>query len=84
MTTSATPHRPSREPATVRVAVWSARHRWPVFVAWFLVTIGLFVGSILAGGIKALDANSNPNEQQIESQQAYDVFNAGGKADPYE
>jgi hypothetical protein len=25
-----------REPATVRVAMWSARHRWPVAARWFL------------------------------------------------
>ena len=32
------------QPWTVRVASWSARHRWPVFAGWFIVTIGLFVG----------------------------------------
>ena len=84
MSAATPPHQPSREPATVRVAMWSARHRWPVAVLWFVVTIGLFVLSNSAGGIKALDASGNPNEQEIEAQQAYDVFNAGGKADPYE
>jgi len=84
MTQSTTPHRPSREardrtsrdvecpPSLARVrGVGPGHYR-------------VFVGSILAGGINALDANSNPNEQKIESQQAYDVFNAGGTADPYE
>ena len=36
------PNRPrptsSRAPATVRVAMWSARHRWPVVGLWFLAT----------------------------------------------
>jgi putative drug exporter of the RND superfamily len=63
--------------------MWSARHRWPVAGAWFVATIGLFVLSLGAGGIRALDASGNPNEQQLEAQRAYDVFNAGGKADPY-
>ena len=55
-----------REPATVRVAMWSARHRWPVAALWFLITIGIFVISQSVGGIKALDANTDPNERQLE------------------
>ena len=64
--------------------MWSARHRWAVAALWFVLTIGLFVLSNSAGGIKALDASGNPNEARLEAQQAYDVFNAGGKSDPYE
>jgi hypothetical protein len=52
-----------REPATVRVAMWSARHRWPVAALWFIATIGVFAMSLSRGGIKALDANADPNEQ---------------------
>src|SRR4051794_37276925 len=74
----------NREPATVRVAMWSARHRWPVAAAWFVVTIGLLLLSLSMGGINASDANKNPNEQQIEASKAYDVFNAGGTNDPFE
>ena len=36
----ASPVTTSREPATVRVAMWSSRHRWPVFAGWFIATIG--------------------------------------------
>ncbi len=72
------------QPATVRIAMWSARHRWPVVGLWFLATIGLFVASLSMGGIKAADANANPNERQLEASEAYDVFNAGGKLDPSE
>ncbi len=75
---------PSREPATVRVAMWSARHRWPVVGLWFAATIGLFVASLAMGGINAGDANGNPNDRQLEASKAYDVFNAGGTNDPYE
>ena len=74
----------SREPATVRVAMWSARHRWPVVGLWFAATIGLFVASLAIGGINAGDANGNPNDQKLEASEAYDVFNAGGSNDPFE
>src|SRR4249919_861191 len=73
-----------REPATVRIAMWSARHRWPVAGLWFVATIGILVISLSMGGIDASDANANPNEQQIEASKAYDVFNAGGTNDPFE
>src|ERR1035437_7828650 len=42
-----------REPWTVKVAVWSARHRWPVLAAWFVLTIGLMLGSVALGGQRA-------------------------------
>ena len=73
-----------REPATVRVAMWSARHRWLVVALWFVATIGIFAASLSMGGINAADANGNPNEQKLEASEAYDVFNAGGTNDPYE
>ena len=41
---------PSREPLTVKVAVWSARHRYPVFAAWLVLIAGLMFGSIALGG----------------------------------
>ncbi len=72
------------EPATVRVAMWSSRHRWPVAAGWFLGTIGLFVLSLALGGIRADDPNGNPNQVQTESAKAYAVFDAGGSATPSE
>ena len=84
MSTSQPNLQTGREPATVRIAMWSARHRWPVAGLWFVGTIGLLVLSISVGGIKAADANENPNEQKLEASEAYDVFNAGGQNDPYE
>ena len=74
----------NREPATVRVAMWSARHRWPVFGLWFVLTIGLFVASMNMGGIDTGDANANPNDQNLEAAEAIDVLNAGGENEPYE
>jgi uncharacterized membrane protein YdfJ with MMPL/SSD domain len=68
------------EPWTVRVAMWSAGHRWIAVGLWFVFTLGLLGLSIVAGGIKPLDVNQDPNEARLESQQAYDVYNAGTTA----
>jgi RND superfamily putative drug exporter len=73
-----------REPATVRVAMWSARYRWPVFGLWFVLTIGLLVASMGMGGIDTGEANANPNGENLEASVAYEVFEAGGANDPYE
>jgi RND superfamily putative drug exporter len=62
--------------------MWSARHRWPVSVLWFVVTIGIFVLSGQMGGIRNLDSSGNPNEDTVEAQKAYDVFGAGGASEP--
>ncbi|HTK44803.1 MAG TPA: MMPL family transporter, partial [Patescibacteria group bacterium] len=64
-------------PLTVRIATWSARHRWPVFVLWFVATFGILVGSFAAGGISTLDVNDDPNGPKLESETAYDVLGAG-------
>ncbi|HEY7131505.1 MAG TPA: MMPL family transporter, partial [Candidatus Limnocylindrales bacterium] len=72
-------------PWTVRVAAWSARHRWPVAALWFVATIGLFIGSLAAGGTKAVDAVSRDQRSRFESSEAYLVYsdanaNAGQQA----
>ena len=84
MTTDRPAHHGSNEPATVRVAMWSARHRWLVVTLWFVATIGIFAFSLSRGGINAADANAGPNDRQLEATKADDVFNAGGTNDPYE
>jgi len=67
------------EPWTVRVAMWSGRRRWIVFVLWFVFTIGLFGASLKLGGINTLDANGDPSSSgpKLESEQAYTVYGAG-------
>ncbi len=77
-------HQTGREPATVRIAMWSARHRWPVAALWFVVTIGLMVVSIGMGGINAAEISGGPNDDNVESAEALQVFNAGGENDPNE
>ena len=73
-----------REPATVRIAMWSARHRWLVAAAWFVATIGLFALSLAMGGIRTDDPNGNPNAAQTESAKGRAVFAAEGNGTPSE
>ena len=65
----------TKPPWTARVAGWSARHRWPVFGLWFVLTIGLFVASLLAGGTRAVEAVSNDERSKYEAGEAYAVWN---------
>jgi uncharacterized membrane protein YdfJ with MMPL/SSD domain len=64
---------PSR-PWTARAAAWSAAHRWPVFALWFVATIGLFVGSLAAGGTRAVEAVSNNERARYEAGEASVVW----------
>ncbi len=61
-------------PWTVRVAGWSAHHRWPVFAIWFVATIGLFAVSLAAGGTRAVEAVSNSERSKYEAGEAYVVY----------
>jgi len=65
---------------TVRVAIWSARHRWPLIAAWFALTIGLFVLSQALGGIKAVNATGGSEVSQTESGRAFEAMSSGGSA----
>jgi uncharacterized membrane protein YdfJ with MMPL/SSD domain len=64
--------------------MWSARHRWVVAAAWFIVTFGLFALSNAMGGIRTDDPNGNPNAAQTESATGYAVFRSGGTGSPSE
>ncbi len=72
------PRPSSRAPWTVRVAAWSARHRWPVFALWFVATIGLFALSLSLGGTRTQGAVSRGDSTRFESLKGYAVFNAAG------
>src|SRR5262245_36363437 len=74
----------ARAPLTVRIAMWSARHRWLVFVLWFAGTLGTLGVSIAAGGINTIDAFDDPNGPRLESEEAYDVLGAGEPVAPAE
>jgi uncharacterized membrane protein YdfJ with MMPL/SSD domain len=71
-----------REPWTVRVAVWSARHRWPVFAAWFLLIAGLMFGAAAMGGQRAqslMDKGKTIGDSQA-GWNAYDDANTNVKS----
>ena len=73
-----------RAPWTVRVATWSARHRWLVVLLWFAATLGTLGASVAAGGIRAIDVDEDPNGPRLESEIAYEVLGAGEPVAPAE
>jgi RND superfamily putative drug exporter len=80
--TAASPAPHARPPWTVRVAVWSARHRWPVLVLWFVATIGVFVLSASTGGTRTQGAVSQNQRAKFEAARAYDLFGTTGQVGP--
>ncbi len=76
-----TPPVTHRPPFTVRVAAFSAAHRWPVIGLWFVFTIGIFLASIAAGGTASENAVADDSAPEYESGRAYDLFNASGTED---
>jgi uncharacterized membrane protein YdfJ with MMPL/SSD domain len=73
----------ARQPWTVRVAMWSARHRWLVFGLWLVLTVGLFATSLAMGGTRTADAVDDGGDDQttFEAARAYDLFGASGETD---
>ncbi|HEX2915673.1 MAG TPA: MMPL family transporter [Chloroflexia bacterium] len=73
------PHKTNaKQPLTVRIAVWSARFRWPVVALWFVFTIGLFALSMALGGAKTGDmSNPGSGDAKTEAAKATQVYNAG-------
>ncbi len=71
-------------PWTVRVARWSARHRWPVFGLWFVLTIGVFVASLSAGGIRTVAATGGVGGSNTEARQGAQAMSAGSAASTVE
>ncbi len=68
-------------PATVRVAMWSARHRWLVVGLWFLFVIGVFgTGSLI--GTQTEGVNGGSSGANTESTKAWEVFDTGGAPPP--
>ena len=80
---SISPHRPPSPPSgsrpvrTVRVALWSARHRWSVMLVWLVFTIGLFVASLGLGGIKTVSVTADGSASGTESGRAEQLMNPG-------
>ena len=68
--------RPARRAWTVVVATFSARHRWPVLILWFVFTGGLFGLSQAMGGTAAQNAVLNNDRVPSESRVANSTWNA--------
>ena len=63
-----------RKPTTVRIAGWSARHRWLVLALWFVGTIGLFVVSQSLGGVATQGATNTSAFSRTESAQGDQIW----------
>ena len=59
--------------ATVRLALWSAHHRWPVLGLWFLFCFGMIAASAAAGGQRDLSITQR-SQGAGEAQTGYAVF----------
>ena len=71
----------SSQPATVRVAMWSARHHWLVTGLWFVVIITIFgIGTVV--GTRTEGLGDGPGAANSESAQAAAVFDANGAPPP--
>ncbi len=66
-----------REPWTVRVAVWSARHRWPVLAGWLVLTMGLMFASVALGG-QRVQSVMDKGKTIGDSQTGWNAFNDAG------
>lgn len=73
-----------RPPTTVRVAVWSARHRWLVFGIWFVATLGTFALSQATGGIRAQSATGGSGRSTTEAAEGFRVFSDARPAGDFE
>ena len=80
-TSSPERHGPRRPATTVRIAMWSAHHRWPVLSLWLLTMIGLFVVSVSMGGAK-LQGATGGGDSRTEAQQGIDAFTNAGHNEP--
>ena len=67
-------------PWTVQVALWSARHRWPVFGLWFVLTIGFFAVSLALGGIRTVAATGGLSGSDTEARAGARAMSAGASA----
>jgi uncharacterized membrane protein YdfJ with MMPL/SSD domain len=65
----------SREPWTVRVAVWSARRRWLVLGLWFACMFGLMAGNVALGGQRS-QSIMDGGKSIGESEAGWNAYNA--------
>jgi uncharacterized membrane protein YdfJ with MMPL/SSD domain len=76
---------PRRPPATVRVAMWSARRPWLVLLLWLVATVGTFALSQASGGIETQGATNTSGFSRTESAEGARVWgNANVAREPGE
>ncbi len=68
----------AKQPVTVRLAMWSARHRWSVVSVWFVVCLGIFICSLVIGGTKTETSSSSNGLSRTESRRANQIFRENG------
>lgn len=68
----------AKQPVTVRLAMWSARHRWSVVSVWFVVCLGIFICSLVIGGTKTEMSSSSNGLSRTESRRANQIFRENG------
>lgn len=67
-----------RQPLTVKIAVWSARHKWLVFGLWFVSTIGLFaVGQVMGTRVRQLNSEADIYTT-LEAGKGWQIYNQDG------
>jgi RND superfamily putative drug exporter len=73
-------------PATVRLATWSARHRWLVLSLWFATTIGGFAINAAMGGMRVVTADESPAGigESATGQRVFDGAGSRGSSQPFE
>jgi RND superfamily putative drug exporter len=82
MTDQALKKSPAKNSWTVRVAIWSAKHRWLVFSLWFVCMFSLIgIGSVLGTKVREInsEADAVPN---TESSKAWAVYYEDGATPP--
>lgn len=81
MKVETTAKKKTKKSATVKIAMWSAKHRWLVFALWLVFTLGLFAtGQII--GTKTLSLDDSTSFEKLEADRAWQVWNDVNKPDP--
>ncbi len=66
---------------TTRLAMWSARHGWPVIVVWLVVVTALVAGGLLGLGTRTRDL-TDAGEARTEAARGNAALQAGGIVQP--
>ncbi len=68
----------AKKPATVKIAMWSARHGWLVFGLWFALIAGLVYVGLFQLGTKKYEGNNSSSGTTLEAMSAANAFKEAG------